>query len=217
MHHRAAVGFLPVADLDHVDPHFQSKHLPGQRHRAAPLPGAGFGGDALDTGLGVVIGLGDRGVDLVRAGRGDAFVLVIDFGRRAESRFQAVGANQRGGAPQLVDFAHLFRDRDPSFSRHFLLDQTHREDRRQRIGADRLAVRTQRRRRWIGHVGNDVVPVGGDLRFVEQELGLRHGGLPVVIERLFRTGKPDKKIIGQSPHAVNGSRAGGLLLPFKGC
>ena len=180
LHHGAAVGLLPVAHLDHVHPHLQPEHLAGQRHRAAPLAGAGLGGDALDAGLGVVIGLSHGGVGLVRTGRGDAFVLVVDLRRGAERRFQAMGAEQRRGAPQLIDLAHFFRDRNPALGRHFLLDQAHREDRRQRLGADRLAVRTQRRRRRIGHVGDDVVPVGGDLGFVEQELGLRHGGLPVV-------------------------------------
>jgi hypothetical protein len=85
------IGLLVVGHLDHVDAHVDAEHLPGQGQGAAPLAGAGLGGQALDARLGVVIGLGDGRVDLVRAGRRDAFVLVVDLRRRTQRRFQLDG------------------------------------------------------------------------------------------------------------------------------
>ena len=58
LHHQAAVGLLVVADAHHVDSHSRPKMRAGEGQRAAPLAGAGLGGQPLDAGLAVVVGLG---------------------------------------------------------------------------------------------------------------------------------------------------------------
>ena len=62
---------------------------------AAPLAGAGFGGELLDAELLVVPCLGDGGVRLVAPGRGHAFVLIINARRRAQGFFEMIA---RGAA-----------------------------------------------------------------------------------------------------------------------
>ena len=49
MHHHAAVRFLVVAHAHHVDRALQAEHAAGERERAAPLPGAGLGGQPPDA------------------------------------------------------------------------------------------------------------------------------------------------------------------------
>ena len=85
----APVRFLLIAHLDHVDLAFHAEEVAGQGERAAPLAGAGLGGDALDALLLVVVGLGDGRVGLVAAGRADALVLVVDLGRGVRAFLEA--------------------------------------------------------------------------------------------------------------------------------
>ena len=169
LHHRAAERFLLIADLDHVNADVNAKHLPGKRHRRPPLSGAGLGSNALDARLLVVIGLRHSGVRLVRAGWRNTFVLVIDLRRRTEHFFEPLGADQRRGAPQTINFTHPFGNRNPALGGHFLLKNRHRKNRRQLLGRHRIAVRPERRRRRIGHIGNDVIPVRGNLGLIEHE------------------------------------------------
>src|SRR5437867_2542074 len=75
---------------------------------------------------------------LVAAGRAHALVLVVDVRRRAERLLQAPRAIERGGPPQPQDVAHLVGDLDPALAADLLLDQLHREQRREIGGADRL-------------------------------------------------------------------------------
>ncbi len=91
--------------------------------------------ELLDAGLGVVPGLRHRGVRLVRAGRRDAFVLVVDLRRRAERLLEAVRADQRRRPPQAEHLAHRLGNLDLAFGRDLLHDQRHREQRRQVVGA----------------------------------------------------------------------------------
>ena len=81
LHHGTAERFLVVAHAHHEDAHFQAEHLSGKRDRRTPLSRTGLGGETFDTGLLVVIGLRNGGVHLVRTGRRDAFVFVVDLGR----------------------------------------------------------------------------------------------------------------------------------------
>ena len=73
-------------------------------------------------------------------------------------------------------------NRDLRVLADLLEDQLHREERREVVGADRLAgARVQHGLRRARHVGADVVPAPRKLRFGEQELRLlrphlRHGG-----------------------------------------
>jgi hypothetical protein len=175
LHHGAAVGLLVVRDLHHVDGALEAEHLAGQGDRGAPLPGAGLGGDAPGAGQLVVIGLRHRGVGLVRAGRRDPLVLEVDPGRRAQQLLQPVGADERGGAPEPVDLAHLVGDLDPALRRHLLLEQAGREERQHVGGGHRLErAGVEHRSGRLREVRDHVVPVGGDLVLAEQELGL-HG------------------------------------------
>ena len=164
LHHRPPVRLLLVADLDHEHPHVDTKHLPCQRHRATPLPGAGLGRDALDAGLLVVVRLRHRGIRFMRSSRRNAFVLVVDFRRRSQHLFQSCCAHQRRRAPQPVNLANFLRNRNPALGRHFLLQDRHRKNRAHLFRRGRLSVRSKRRRRRIGHIRHHVVPMGRNFR-----------------------------------------------------
>src|SRR5581483_276583 len=69
LHEDPAIGLLLERRLDHEDQALQAEEAAGHRERGAPLAGAGLGGHTPDARLLVVVGLGDRGVRLVRAGR----------------------------------------------------------------------------------------------------------------------------------------------------
>jgi hypothetical protein len=130
------------------------------------------------TPLLVVEGLGDGGVRLVGAGRAHALVLVVDVGRGVEELLQAAGAEEGGRAPERVDLAHLFRDRDVGLGRDLLADDLLGEDRRESLGPDGLhGRRVERRLQLKRQVRHDVVPGLGDALLVEKELGLLHGNL----------------------------------------
>ena len=118
----------------------------------------------------VVVDLRDRGVGLVRAGRRDALVLVVDPRRRAQLLLPAAGAEERARPVLLVDVEHRPRDLDVPLPGDLLQDQLDREERREVVGPDRLAgARVQRRRRRRRQVGHDVVPVGDLLGLVQRE------------------------------------------------
>ena len=139
VHHHAAVRFLVVADAHHVDRALHAEQPAGQRQGAAPLSRAGLRGQAFDAGALVVVGLRHRGVGLVAARRAGAFVLVIDVRRRVERLLQPARAVERRGPPQPINIHHLARNIDLRLRREFLLDQFHREDRRQILRRQRLA------------------------------------------------------------------------------
>src|SRR5450756_2952674 len=56
LHHAAPIGLLVVAHLDHVDHALEAEHLAGHAERAAPLAGAGLGGEARGAVDLVVVG-----------------------------------------------------------------------------------------------------------------------------------------------------------------
>ncbi len=177
LHHRAAVRLRAVRRGDLPDLAVDAVLRGGERQRRAPLPGAGLRGQLADALLVVVVGLRHGRVRLVRAGRADALVLVEDPGRRVEQALQAVGPVQRARPPQPVDVEHAAGDVDVALAGDLLLDERHREQRRQVLGADRLmGTRVQRRRRGRRKVGDDVVPLRRHLRLVEHDL--RRRGLP---------------------------------------
>ena len=110
--HDPAVRLLVVRRPHLPDLALEVELRAGEGQRGAPLAGAGLGGQLRDARLGVVERLRHRGVRLVRAGRRDALVLVVDPGRRAERLLQPVRAEQRRRPPQPVDVEHLARDLD---------------------------------------------------------------------------------------------------------
>src|SRR5207249_10540810 len=172
LHHDPALRLLLVRHLHHVDLALQAEHLTGERDRGAPLAGARLGAEPRDLFFLVVVGLRDRRVRLVAAGRAHAFVLVVDVRRRAERLLEAARAIGRRRTPQAIDVTDLVGDLDPALLADLLLDQLHREERRQILRADRLlgaGMEHGRRRRL--EVGLDVVPLGRDVLLVEDELG----------------------------------------------
>ena len=169
LHQQPPVGLLVVGGPDHPHLAFQPEQRRRERQGAAPLAGPGLGGQLGDALRLVVVRLRDGGVGLVRAGRAAALVLVVDPRRGAQVLLQPPGPEQRGGPPQPVDVQHRLRDRDVPFRRDLLLDQRHREQRGEGVRADRLVgARVQRRGRGRGQVGDDVVPLPGQLGFLQK-------------------------------------------------
>ncbi len=193
LHDRTAVGLLLVADLDHVDGQFQTERLGCVGEGRAPLSGSRFGRDVGDAFLFAVIGLCQRRVELVGTHGADAFVLEVDVGRRAERFFQIVGPHERRAAVVFVLFAHGFGNVDPCVGLvHFLIGQRAGEDRVEILGPERLAGGgVERRHGFVGHVGRDVVPAGGDFGFGQNEaFGFRaHGDFVFCSSYSFVYGK----------------------------
>ena len=111
----------------------------------------------------------------------DALVLVVDARRRAERLLELVRPVQRRGPPLAVDVQNLARDLDVPLRGDLLQDQVHREERLERLRADRLVrARMQRRGRGLRQVGDEVVPGRGHLILGEDVLvgarGEGHGG-----------------------------------------
>ena len=102
---------------------------------------------------------GDGGVELVRAGRADAFVLVIDPRRRIERFLQAARANQRRRTPLRINLPHLSGNLDLALGADFLNDQGHGKQRSEIGRAERLErAGMQWRRERLGQIGKNVVP-----------------------------------------------------------
>ena len=213
LHHRAPVRLLVVGGADHPDLAVDAVLRAGEGQRAAPLPGAGLGGEPLGALGRVVVRLRDGGVRLVRPGRRHALVLVVDPRRGVQRLLQPVRPVQRGGPPQPVDVEHLVRDVDEGVGGHFLADQLHREQRREVLRAHRLArARVQRRGRRRGQVRDHVVPLAGDLGLIQCDLGaLGHNSLPISISDIFpnlRRGTPPDPPAGAPPPCLGDPLAG---------
>ena len=162
LHQRAAIGLLVEGDAHQEHGDLDAEQRTGEGERRAPLAGAGLGRELLDAGLLVVPGLRHRGVGLVRARRRDAFVLVVDLGRRAELLLQPARADQRRRPPHAVDVAHRLGDVDVALRRHLLHDQRHRKQRLEIGGADRLlGAGMQNRRQRLRQVGSRLYQLFG--------------------------------------------------------
>jgi hypothetical protein len=98
-HHGFAVGLLVEADADHEHLAGQPVLGAGKGEGAAPLAGAGFGGDVLDAENLVVIGLGDGRVGLVAARRAQAFIFKVNFRRCAQRLSQKPWPGSMGRRP----------------------------------------------------------------------------------------------------------------------
>src|SRR5439155_5581787 len=136
--------------------------------RAAPLAGAGFGGQSLGALRLVVEGLRDRRVRFVGAGRAAPLILVVDPCGRLELPLQPGRPHQRGRPPEPECLLNRLRDVDIAFLGHLLLDQLHREERRQVLRTNGLlGGGMQRRAPGKRKIGLDVVPALGQLSLVE--------------------------------------------------
>ncbi len=211
LHHRAPVRLLVVGGADHPDLAVDAVLGAGEGQRAAPLAGAGLGGEPLGALGRVVVRLRDRGVRLVRPGRGHALVLVVNPRRGVQRLFQPVRPVQRGGPPQPVDVEHVGRDVDVGVGGHFLPDELHREQRREVLRAHRLErPRVQRRGRRRGQVGDHVVPLAGDLGLIQGDLGaLGHEALRSARKRSF----PNPTVLAQGDDPPEPPLQGGFHPP----
>jgi len=87
---------------------------------------------------------------------------------RLQGFLQAGGADERGGAVELVGFAHFIGDGDEALGGDFLFNQRHREELLQRFQRDGLlAAGVKNRCGGNRAVGVDVVPKAGNLVFVQ--------------------------------------------------
>ena len=183
LHEDPPVRLLVVARPDHVHLDLEVEDRPGEGERAPPLAGPRLGREPGHAFHLVVVRLGQGRVRLVAAGRAAALVLVVDVGRRIERLLEAVGAEERARPIQPVGVADRFRDLDLAVLADDLLDQLHREQRRQVGRSDRLAgAGMEDGRRRDREVRGDVVPGTRDPGFIEHELRLpgirrRHGAL----------------------------------------
>ena len=168
-HDFPAEGLLLIGDLDHVDLAVEAEVGTGHGEGRAPLAGTGLGRDAFQALVLRVVGLCNGGVQLVGAGGVVAFELVVDLRRGLELFFQAVGADEGRRAIHLVEVADLVRDRDvPVLIVQFLGDEFVAEHGGQlfcRHGLHGAGV--QERRRFVFHIGADVVPCLREFVFVE--------------------------------------------------
>ena len=162
-----------VADLHHVDLALQSHEVAAHGQGAAPLSGAGLGGQSLGAGLLGVVGLRDSGVQLVAARGAGALVLVEDLGRRAQGLLQSEGPVQRARPPQPVDLLHFLRYLDVPLLAELLLVYRCREQRRRQDGR-LLGAGMQYGRQRLRQVRLDVIPGCRYLLFTQDELGLVH-------------------------------------------
>ena len=175
LHHRTAVRLAVVGDAHHVHLAVDAQERAGHRQRAAPLSGAGLGGELRHPFLPVVERLRHRRVGLVRADRRDALVLVVEARGGIELPFQAPRPEQRRRAPQPVYLSDRLRNRYLPLPADLLLDQRQCEQRRQVIGTDRVhPARMDHRRQRFRQVGLDVVPGGGNLGLRQIEANRLH-------------------------------------------
>jgi len=121
---------LAVTHPHHVDLALQAEHLAGHGQRRTPLTRSSLGDQMRGAFQLVVVGLRHGGVQLVRTGGADAFVLVKDLGWRIQRLFQAACAEERRGAPLRVGLPHRAGDLDLPLGADLLQDQAHGKQRR---------------------------------------------------------------------------------------
>src|ERR1700722_14099940 len=90
LHHHAPVWLLLERGTDHIDLALDPEEACSEAECAAPLSGSGLRSQPPYTFRMVVEGLGHGRVRLVRSGRRDGLVLVIDPRRCAERAFEAL-------------------------------------------------------------------------------------------------------------------------------
>ena len=188
LHHRFAVRFLVKADPHHVNLAFDPELRAGKSKGAAPLAGAGLGGHSLDAEDLVVVSLGNGGVGLMAARGTEAFVFKVDPCRCVQLFFQAPRSYQGSRPPDAVDRKDLLGDVDPALGAHLLLDEVHREHRRQGFRGHRLAVRPQGGVHF--DVRQDIVPLPWHLIFGEGDLSKLHRFLLSGIKKPERFQRP---------------------------
>ena len=191
LHEPAPVRLLLVRDPDHEDVDLEPEDPSRERERRPPLAGAGLGRQARHALLLVVVRLGDRGIRLVRAGRRDALVLVVDACRRLERPLEPSSTVEGGRPPLPVHVAHLVGNHDALLGGDLLEDDRHGEERREIVGADRLTrTRMEHGGRRLGEIGGDVVPGLRNVFLLEDVLHLVAHRSPLCALPAERTAVP---------------------------
>ena len=171
-HHFTAEGFLLIGHLHHEDLAVQPEIGAGHGKRRTPLAGTGFRRNAFEALLFGVVGLGNRGIQLVASGSIVAFKLVVDFGRCLQLFLKAVCPDKRRGPIHFVKVQDLRRNRVfTGLIIQFLPDQLIAEDHAEFFGCHRLMRgRIQQGSRLVLHVGADIVPILRHFLFFEIDL-----------------------------------------------
>ena len=174
--HRGAEGLHDVAPerlllkgaLDHEDVEVKAIVCGGLGKRGAPLPRARLGGDGGEALRGGVVGLCERGVELVGAARVVALELVVDVRGRVERALEDVRAAQWARPVDLVHLAHGRGDLDVGgVVVELLVYQRVREDGREVLVRGHGAVWQAHGLGLLRHVRPQVVPGGGNLALAE--------------------------------------------------
>ena len=176
LHDGTAVGLLVVAHFHHVYGAVQAELLGGIAEGAAPLAGAGFGGDVGDAFFLGIVGLCQGRIELVAAGGAHALILEIDVGGGAQGFFQLVGTHQRGATVGRILLAYRLRDGNPLIGLvQFLTGALFHKHRVEVFGLQGLlGGGVQERKRLVGHHRLDVEVMGGDFALGEDVLFLSH-------------------------------------------
>src|SRR5262245_47910414 len=99
LHQELAVWLLVERRAHHPDLKVNPELGACERERASPLAGAGLSRELSDAVGGVVVGLGNGGIRLVRAGRAHALVLVVNLRRGAKILLEPPCPEQRRWPP----------------------------------------------------------------------------------------------------------------------
>ena len=167
VHYILAVRFLLITYLHLVDGGLEAEHFRGISQRGAPLPRSCLRGDIADTLLLAVISLRNRRVELVRTHRADALVLEINMRGSSQGFLQGIGADKGRAAVEFVHLAHRPGNLNPRVGLiEFLAAELAGENGKQVFGPERLVrLRIERRQRFGGHLGLDIVPMAGNVVF----------------------------------------------------
>ena len=186
LHDAAAIGLLLIADLYLIDGGLDAEQLGSIAQGCTPLAGTRLSGDVGDAFFLEEVHLREGGIDLVRAQRIHALVLEVDVSGRAQRFLQSVGTDKRRTAVIGVELAHLFRNFNPSVGCvELLLGSTTGEDVTEVINRYGLTVRCQHGHRLVRHLGLNVVPFFGNLRFLKDESFLFHCCLLFEVSTFF--------------------------------
>ena len=168
-HHLPAERLLLIGAFHHVHLAVQTEIGTCHGESRAPLPCSGFGGHAFQPLLFGIIGLSDGRIQLMAAAGIIAFKFIIYLCRRAQPLLQTVGPNQRRRAVHFIKIADLLRNLKKGrmvvkLLRHQLLA----ENPLQFLCLHGLiGAGTQERRRFLLHVGPQIVPCLRHLLFIQ--------------------------------------------------
>ena len=171
-HNLSAEGFLLIGDFYHVDQAVQAQVGAGHGQGGAPLSRAGFCGDAFQSLLLGIVGLGDGGVELMASAGVVSLKFIVDLRRGLKLLLQAVGPHQGGRPVHFIEIADILRNGDISGGVvQFLRRQLVTEDCLEFFGCHGLqSLGVEQGGRFIFHVCTEIVPRSGNLIFAQIDL-----------------------------------------------